>query len=405
MRYEYKKLFSSKLMWFVLLLTFAYMVFLPLREVWGNMGEMHQSAKTYETVIENVKLGGLTHSELSQMRNEIFQNGLGENSENYKPKYSKSAVGDLVAIERASRLMSYCEGGFEQDRRELVKGMLWQNAAESRKQTPDSYLIKANEKAIELYNRRIDLKLQSTGLSNDIQYAIFNYSMWEYVMIALCVLMTVRLFSCEFTRGAYRLVNTSKKTVQSLFFKKYLAVISVAVCVLTVQAIFELVMGACVFGLKNLSLPIQQIQMYEYCPYAISIAQFYLFKFLLKVLAYVMIISLCAFVTTLVRRPLVSNIILLSVSAGGLLANMVLFVKIDNSEKYSLSVLSAYDRLRIFLPQSLLNFKEYIKKFDCFSLLGHPVSRLSACIFISFAISALCVALGYKFSGRTRRSS
>ncbi|MBQ8121400.1 MAG: hypothetical protein IJ172_11585 [Ruminococcus sp.] len=405
MRYEYKKLFSSKLMWFVLLLTFAYMVFLPLREVWGNMGEMHQSAKTYETVIENVKLGGLTHSELSQMRNEIFQNGLGENSENYKPKYSKSAVGDLVAIERASRLMSYCEGGFEQDRRELVKGMLWQNAAESRKQTPDSYLIKANEKAIELYNRRIDLKLQSTGLSNDIHYAIFNYSMWEYVMIALCVLMTVHLFSCEYTKGAYRLVNTSKKTVQSLFFKKYLAVISVAVCVLTVQAIFELVMGACVFGLKNLSLPIQQIQMYEYCPYAISIAQFYLFKFLLKVLAYVTIISLGAFVTTLVRRPLVSNIILLPVSAGGLLANMVLFVKIDNSEKYSLSVLSAYDRLRIFLPQSLLNFKEYIKKFDCFSLLGHPVSRLSACIFISFAISALCAFLGYKFSGRTRRSS
>jgi hypothetical protein len=404
MRYEYKKLFSSKLMWFVLLLTLAYMVFLPLREVWGNMGEMHQSAKTYETVIENVKLGGLTHSELSQMRNEIFQNGLGENSENYKPKYSKSAVGDLVAIERASRLMSCCEGGFEQDRRELVKGMLWQNAAESRKQTPDSYLIKANEKAIELYNRRIDLKLQSTGLSNDIHYAIFNYSMWEYVMIALCVLMTVRLFSCEYSSGAYRTVNTSKKTVQSLFFKKYLAVISVAVCVLTVQAIFELVMGACVFGLKNLSLPIQQIQMYEYCPYAISIAQFYLFKFLLKVLAYVTIISLCAFVTTLVRRPLVSNIILLSVSAGGLLANMVLFVKIDNSEKYSLSVLSAYDRLRIFLPQSLLNFKEYIKKFDCFSLLSHPVSRLSACVCISLSICALCVIFGYKISGRTRRS-
>jgi hypothetical protein len=136
-----------------------------------------------------------------------------------------------------------------------------------------------------------------------------------------------------------------------------------------------------------------------------SIAQFYLFKFLLKVLAYVTIISLCAFVTTLVRRPLVANIILLPVSAGGLLANMVLFVKIDNAENYSLSVLAAYDRIRIFLPQSLLNFKEYIKKFDCFSMLGYPVSRLSACVFISLFISALCVILGYKFSGRTRRSA
>ena len=80
-------------------------------------------------------------------------------------------------------------------------------------------------------------------------------------------------------------------------------------------------------------------------------------------------------------------------------------MKIDNAEKFSLSVLSAYDRLRFFLPQSLLNFKEYIKKFDYFSMLGHPVSRLSACVIISVFISALYVILGYKFSGRTRRSA
>jgi len=405
MRYEFKKLFSSKLMWFVLLLTAAYMVFLPLREVWGSMEQMRESAESFEAVLDDVNTGGMTQDGLSQMRNDIFQSGLGSNSGSYVPRYSGSAAGDLVAIERASELMSYCGSGFEQDRRELVKGMVYQNAVESKKEQPDSYLIRANERAIEQYNRCVDLKLQSTGVSADISYAAFNYSMWEYVMIALCVLMTVRLFSCEYSSGAFRTVNTSKKTVQSLFFKKYFAVVTVAVGVLAVQAIFELAMGALVFGLKNFSQPIQQIQMYEYCPYAMSIAQFYLFKFLLKVLAYVTIISLCAFVTTLVRRPLVANIILLPVSAGGLLANMVLFVKIDNAENYSLSVLAAYDRIRIFLPQSLLNFKEYIKKFDCFSMLGYPVSRLSACVFISLFISALCVILGYKFSGRTRRSA
>ena len=405
MRYEFKKLFSSKLMWFVLLLTAAYMVFLPLREVWGSMAQMRESAESFEAVLDDVNTGGLTQDGLSQMRNDIFQSGLGSNSGSYTPRYSRSAAGNLVAIERASELMSYCGSGFEQDRRELVKGMVYQNAVESKKEQPDSYLIRANERAIEQYNRRVDLKLQSTGISADISYAAFNYSMWEYVMIALCVLMTVRLFSCEYSSGAFRTVNTSKKTVQSLFFKKYFAVVTVAVGVLAVQAIFELAMGALVFGLKNYSQPIQQIQMYEYCPYAMSIAQFYLFKFLLKVLAYVTIISLCAFVTTLVRRPLVANVILLPVGAGGLLANMVLFVKIDNAENFSLSVLAAYDRVRIFLPQSLLNFKEYIKKFDCFSLFGHPVSRLSACVFISLFISALCVILGYKFSGRTRRSA
>ena len=405
MKYEFKKLFSSKLMWLVLILTFGYMAFLPLREVWGDAANNRETNKAYEAALADAVQNELTINDLTDMQGDILKNGLGENSQSYRGRYSKYAVGDLYAISKTIDLMSYVRTGFEQDRRELVKGMLYQNNTEKQKSDPDTYLIAANEKAISLYNRRVDLRFESTGISPDIHYAIFNYSMWEYVMIALCVLMTVRLFSCEYSTGAYRTVNTSKKTVQSLFFKKYFAVVSVAVGVLIVQAIFELVMGACVFGLKNLSLPIQQIQMYEYCPYAMSMAQFYLFKFLLKVLAYVTIISLCSFVTTLVKRPLISNIILLPISAGGLLANMVLFVKIDNAEKFSLSVLSAYDRLRIFLPQSLLNFKEYIKKFDCFSLFGHPVSRLSACIFISLVISALCVFLGYKISGRTRRSA
>jgi len=389
----------------MLVLTFGYMAFLPLREVWANIENNRDLIKAYQASAADVEQNDLTIDDLTEMQNEIYQNGLGENSGNYKARYGKNAVGDLYAISKTIDLMSYVQTDFEQNRRELVKGMLYQNNAEKQKADPDIYLIAANEKAISLYNHRVDLRLESTGISPDIHYAIFNYSMWEYVMIALCVLMTVRLFSCEYSTGAYRLVNTSKRTVQSLFFKKYFAVVSVAVGVLTVQAVFELVMGALVFGLKNLSLPIQQIQLYEYCPYAMSIAQFYLFKFLLKVLAYVTIISLCTFVTALVKRPLISNIILLPISAGGLLANMVLFVKIDNAEKFSLSVLSAYDRLRIFLPQSLLNFKEYIKKFDCFSLFGHPVSRLAACIFISLAVSLLCVIFGYKLSGRTRRSA
>lgn len=404
MKYEFKKLFSSKLMWLVLILTFGYMAFLPLREVWGSAANNRETNKAYEAALADAVQNELTINDLTDMQDDIFKNGLGENSQSYSGRYSEYAVGDLSAIGKTIDLMSYVRTGFEQDRRELIKGLIYQNSTEKKKRNPDTYLIAANEKAIELYNRRVDLKLESTGISPDIRYSIFNYSMWEYVMIALCVLMTVRLFSCEYSTGAYRMVNTSKKTVQSLFFKKYFAVVTVAVGVLFVQAIFELVMGALVFGLKNLSLPIQQIQLYEYCPYAMSIAQFYLFKFLLKVLAYVTIISLCTFVTALVKRPLISNIILLPISAGGLLANMVLFVKIDNAEKFSLSVLSAYDKLRIFLPQSLLNFKEYIKKFDCFSLFGHPVSRLSACVCISLSICDLCVIFGYKISGRTRRS-
>ena len=66
MRYEFKKLFSSKLMWFVLLLTAAYMVFLPLREVWGSMAQTRESAESFEAVLDDVNTGGLTQEELAK---------------------------------------------------------------------------------------------------------------------------------------------------------------------------------------------------------------------------------------------------------------------------------------------------------------------------------------------------
>ena len=404
MKYEFKKLFSSKLMWAVLMLTLGYMVFLPLREVWGSMKTTRRSADTYQAVLDDVRKNGITIGELTQMQNEIYQSGLGGNS-SYKPKYGKNAVDDLVAIDRAISLIGYCQSSFEQNRRELVKGMIYQNITEKKNPRPDSSLISTNEKAIELYNRRTSLQLKSTGVSADTQYAIFNYSMWEYVMIALCVLMTVRLYSCEYAKGAFRLVNTGRRTLQSLFFKKFLTVWITAVTTLIVQSAFELAAAKAVFGLKNLSLPLQQIQMFEYCPYAVSIAQFYLIKLALRVLSYTALISLCALVTTLVKKPLLSSALLLPLCAGGLLANMVLFVRINNHQDTRAAVLKTYDALRIALPQSLLNVKEYLKKFDYFSLFGKPVSRLAACITIAAALCALCLALGYKSSGKIRRKA
>ena len=106
MRYEYKKLFSSKLMWFMLLLTLGYMVFLPLREVWANIENNRDLIKAYQASAADVEQNDLTIDDLTEMQNEIYQNGLGENSGNYKARYGKNALGDLYAISKTIDLMS-----------------------------------------------------------------------------------------------------------------------------------------------------------------------------------------------------------------------------------------------------------------------------------------------------------
>ena len=399
MRFELKKLFSSKLMLIMLALTFAYMVYLPVREVWGGIEENRKTYRSYENIIAKAQADNKTYGELYEEINDIFANG------EAKPIYSDNAVNDVGSIMFAADKLQYVTTGFESDRKELVKGMIYQNVTEGQKASPDKYLIRANEKAISQYNRRIELEFENTGMNSSGYYSSFNYSMWEYVMIALCVMMTVRLFTLEYTLGAYCLVNTSRRTVQSLFLKKYIAIISIAAVVLLIQAVFEIGFGMYAYGAKNFSLPIQQIAEFEYCPYTISIAEFYVIKYFVRLISYTAVISATAFVAALIKRPLIVNIIALIISAGGLAANMALFVAIDKSEKSKSALIPVYDRLRIFLPQSLLNIREYLKSFDCFSLFGCPCSRIGFCIVLTIIISVVCAVAGYVISGKIRRAA
>ena len=406
MRYEFRKLFASPLMWIMLALTLGYMVFVPVREVWGNFSETRTSAKAYSKALEAAVSEGVTGDELRDRADRLLSNGIDalNRDGSYTPEYSTTPMGDFIAMLKASETLRYTERNFEAERRDLVRGMIQQNVSERKSPSPDSWLIRANEKAIEQYNRRIELRPVSTGVSESTRYSAFNFSLWEYVMTALCVLMTVRLFSCEYSTGACRLVNTSRRTVQSLFWRKYLTLTLTAGAVLAVQALFELIFCMTVFGLGDLSLPIQQITEFEMCPYAISIAGFYLLKFLLRLLVYVTLISLTALITALLRRPLLSVILSLPMAAGGLLWNMVCYVMLNNSEERRPGVLAVYDRLRTLLPQSLLNIREYLNRFDCLSLFGQPVSRIGVCVCISVTVSVGCAVGGYFASRKIRRS-
>lgn len=399
MKYEYKKLFSSKIMLIMLALTIVYMVYLPVREVWGGIKENRKTFQSYENIITKAQADNKTYGELYEEINEIFSNG------EMQPIYSDNAINDVGSIMFAADKLQYVTTGFESDRKELVKGMIYQNVTEQQKESPDNYLIRANEKAISQYNRRIELEFENTGINSSGYYSSFNYSMWEYVMIAFCVMMTVRLFTLEYTTSAYCLVNTSKRTVQNLFLKKYLAIISIAAVVLLVQAVFEIGFGMYAYGAKNFSLPIQQIAEFEYCPYTISIAELYVIKYFVRLISYTAVISITALAAILIKRPLIVNITTIIISAGGLAANMALFVTIDKSEKSKSALIPIYDNLRIILPQSLLNIREYLKGFDCFSLFGFPCSRIAFCIALAVIISAACAVFGYIQSGRIRRAA
>ena len=111
MKYEFKKLFASKLMWIMLALTLGYMVFLPLREVWGSVSDTRSTAKAYSEALEDAVSQGLTGDELRDRTDTLMINGVDalEQNKTYTPKYSTTPMGDFIAMLRASDTLRYVE--------------------------------------------------------------------------------------------------------------------------------------------------------------------------------------------------------------------------------------------------------------------------------------------------------
>jgi hypothetical protein len=403
MKYEFKKLFSSRLMWVALLITVGYMFLLPIREIYGNIGTNRITASNVKKVIEDTKKQGIPRDSvadyLRQKKAGIEPYIYGDGTQ-YEAVYGETAMEDFIAVASAADIAAYVYEDFPADRTATVNNMIYNSVSENKKDSPDMYTIRVNQKAVRQYNRAISLEFESTGIYSTTQYDIFNYSLWEFVMIAFCVTATVRMFSLDYSSGSFRLINTSKRTLKNLYAKQLLSVLSVMTAILLLQGIFELVTDIYVFGAGHFNLPIQQITEFEMCPYQITIAEFFIVKLLIKLLAYTFMISVTGMVTILLRKPLISNIVGILICGGGLLLNMIFYIALDKSEGNVQKILKIYNRIRTAIPQSMINSREYLSRFDRFNLFGFPVDRLAFCSILTVAVSTLCIFIGYKKCGR-----
>ena len=100
----------------MLALTLGYMVFLPLREVWGSVSDTRSTAKAYSEALEDAVSQGISGDELRQRADELISEGA---FQSYTQKYSTTPMGDFIAMLKASDTMRYAERNFEADRKDL----------------------------------------------------------------------------------------------------------------------------------------------------------------------------------------------------------------------------------------------------------------------------------------------
>ncbi len=391
MRMEMKKVFSSWLTFLCLGVTLACIgVFFAAsaqnRDVLS--GAYEELLAEYRAEYSEEEICGRLSGEKDRLWEET--DAAGESAYTQKGKYADSLYGDFLLFNRAYETADYIYRRLPEGRRNLVKDSLSHITEESQKKHPDESVIRENETIIAKYNRVIPCELKSTGDLESMS-AGFDHTYWDFLMIAFTAMLAVRMFTMDASSGAYRMLYSSVKGRKSLFLRQFAAVSAVVCAVAAVQSFCQMVCGALFFSVRDYSLPIQMAEEFEYCPYLLNVGEYFLIKFLMKLLFYLLMVSVSVLIAVLCRKPLPSLLWALVFGIGPLILMFGLYdySASENVDPFG-STYRLFQLLRCVLPQSLLNIRTYFQNYDMIYFGGLPVGRLIPACLTTAAASAAC---------------
>lgn len=391
---ELKKLFSSRFMWVILAIAVGFSLYNMLSSVMRNYESDAATTESIKEYSAQIDAEGLSGDELCDV--------LYESQQKLEKQYyagDSSIFEQYAAAEKAYKYATYVYKTFPANRMKIVENMEYDLRYSK---GGNSRML---ETAVRLYNRNVPLSFTFTGHSHERTYEFFNNKFSEIAMLALIAAMSVRIFSVDRSTGAYRLIDTTRKSQRTVFRRQLSAVCVVALFLAAVLAAMEVILSVSVYGLSGFMLPVQQLEMYEMCPFSLTIAGFYLVKFISKLMVYFMVVAFSAFCAVFFKRTVVSDVVSVIFSAGGQLVCVfylyattrggtaafpsTVFMTQEGTEQY--------DTIRALVPQGLLNISKYMEKFDYMLLFGIPINRMFFCLGITvlltviFTVAAYCV--------------
>lgn len=210
-------------------------------------------------------------------------------------------MADYLIYQKAYSLADYIYREFPDSRTYIIEDALYNISDEKNNSIVNGTTVKINELVIEKYNRVIDLQLINVG-NIELMQIYFDNTIWEYALIAFIVMMTVRIFTMDFTCGTYKMIFSSKNGQRALFVRQLSSILMIVTVIAIIAALVQLIVGILCFDISNLSAPIQIYSEFEFCPYTISINTFLLIKLLCKLIFYYTVIAITAMISVILRQ-------------------------------------------------------------------------------------------------------
>ena len=399
MRYELKKLLGARWLRLILLLTAAYALFIPWHSSGGLNGLMEQRRMNRLTAAVSAAEAGTDAAGLvkrvSAAENELFSDlehnaaapgtyGLGE-----------TAHDDWIALRRAADAAVYAEQSFPMHRVQITERLLRQNTENS-----DIYASRVNAFALRKYNRYLTLTRDFSGSVTQETHFLFHYTLWEYVMLMLSVLLGVRMFTLDRQTGAYRVIAASESGMRGRFFRQFGAVTVVLSGMTLFVLAAEITAMVVVYGVRDFSLPVQQWPLYEMCPMKITLGGMLILQTVMRFLVYVFAAAVSGMLAILIRKTLAANALGILLCTGGLLWHMTYILRLQTLTE---SQQQRFAALRTWLPQSLLHPMSHVSGIDCANICGFPADRLTFCAMLCCICTAAMLMTARRLCGRRER--
>ncbi|MBQ6039610.1 MAG: hypothetical protein IJL32_02360 [Oscillospiraceae bacterium] len=362
MKFEFKKLLSHKELWIVLalsliallLLTFRYDFagFSVLKVTWQK--QPHYYSMTYQ------EAEPILQKELAQ---------LGPEAQNESsPKFAEATV---------LKDFQFCINEYKQQEDKMRELVIQMNKDLQEAQT--DFARRDLSHALKLYNRAYHYRVcpYNRFLFAFLHMEYGDYLHWLYLLLIVTLLSP--LFSAEYETGMYQILFSSKKGKKALFRKKILGgVLGVSAAAF----IYTLIAYTALWIHRGLSFqlwaaPIQCIDQYRYCPYALTVAEFILLTVLMRILIGCFVLAIIALVSCFCKKSLAVFAV-----SGGAAAIPMLLAKLLEHNAEGMTVLKRLGLMR------LSYLRDYLMRYETVNVCGYPVSQMMLSVLCTVFLTA-----------------
>lgn len=400
MRYEFKKLFSSVQMLICFALLIAFLAFFVVQSYRSRDLTQENYTKLInefsEKYTDENDLMEAIASKRFDARSKINSEGE-KNAFKIKGEYSENLMSDFFLLENAESYANYIYKEIPKHRKNIIKDSLYEI-----EETSENSLKTKYQTAVKKYNMKINTPFVNTGNINS-STLFFDFTIWDYAMMAFIIMLTVRMFILDRESGTYKVVYSSYYGKGKLFANQLSVCLVTAVMIVILHMVCQLVCGKIFYGVNNLSLPIQSYEYFEFCPFNITLGEYFLIKTLGKILLAVSVVSITAMITCLSRKNILSIVLSIVIVAGTMLFNTRFYLSANGNSGSLIKNQKDFTAIRTFLPACLLKPDEYFKSLDYVIIFNVAVPRFCCVCIIAVLISIVCVIISYKSFSMVRK--